>query len=204
MELALVIPYPVVAGMAAMQITTAIVCPFRLYPYLLLGVTPPDWVTTLLFSIAVCCNVLRCLGIRQSVAFVLVLAGLAFFHLHTAAIVATGYFILVHTPIHYWICMKRGQRTSISIAFLLTIAAAFIMRVMKPRGNIVLTYQLQKLVVAHTITEWRIHDYFEELSEEREERSRRHKKRRDQYRKTYGEWMPSWPIQTPTEALHEE
>lgn len=187
MELPLALPFPVLAGMAAMQTTTTIACPIRNYPYLLMGVSIPPWLTTVLFLVAEFLNVSRCVGMRQSAALHAVVGGLALLDMQLATIIGTLYFVCVHTPLHYLACIRRGQRKSVAVASVLTAAAAFMLRVMKPRGNIVLTYKFQKMVIAHTISEWRVQDWYLERAEERE-----FKKNRRARRRMLQLWLPAW------------
>ena len=187
MELPLAIPTPILAGAAAMQITTTVACPLRNYPYLLMGVSVPHWLTNILFLVAEFLNVSRCVGIRQAAAIHAVIGGLALIDMQLATMAGTFYLVAVHTPLHYLVCLRRGQRKSVIIATILTIAAAFVLRVMKPRGNIMLTYKFQKLVIAHTLTEWRVQDWYLERAVQTE-----YNKRRRASRRMMQLWMPAW------------
>ena len=199
MELSVAVPFPVLLSMAGMQMTTSIACPLRLYPYLFTGLSPPDWVVTALFVVAVAYSVSRSIGLRQAAALHVALAGTALIDFHLACVFAAVYFVVIHTPAHFFTCYRRGQRTSLALAVWLMVAAAGIMRVMRPRGNIVLTYHMQKLVVAHTLTEWRVADWFEERMEERTERKRRRARRNARLM-----WLPAWAKERFDQKTHTE
>ena len=198
MELAVAVPFPVLLSMASMQITTSVACPLRMYPYLFAGLSPPNWAVTVFFVVAVFYTISRSIGLRLAVALYIALAGTALIDFHLACVFAAVYFVAVHTPAHFFNCFRRGQRTSLALAVWLMVAAAGIMRVMRPRGNIVLTYHMQKLVVAHALTEWRVADWFEERMEERADR-----KRRRAQRNARRLWLPAWAKPHFEQKTHE-
>ena len=167
MELSTAVPFPTLVFMSAMQIATSISCPFRLYPYMFIGLSPPEWVITTLFVTAVFCTTCKSVGVRKAAALHIILIVTALIDIQRACLLAATYFVFVHTPIHMTVCYRRGQRMSLALTVWLMVSTAAILRVMRPRGNLVLTYQMQKLVVAHTLTEWRVADWFTEWIEER-------------------------------------
>ena len=183
MEVDLFTPAPVVLAMACMHVTTEIACPLRLYAYSLIGLSPPGWLTSALFVASSVCNIGRLFGARIAFALHAVVGGLYLMNKVTAAVVVTAYIVLAHTPMHYYQCWRRGQRLSIAFAVWMTVAMGVILRLMRPSGVFSITYQFQKLVIAHAFSEWRIHDHFDELREDRKVRAVRRARRRA--RRTY-------------------
>jgi hypothetical protein len=130
--------------------------PLHAYPYIVLIIAPevPVVITNMLFLCACIWLIERDVGMRACVTlFLSVLCthlGLGSVY---ATYIASGYFGVVHVPMHYFRCAKRREIISMIIAFSWFGAVLILVRIMpeSPKG-FNLSCGWQHIIVCHTLS----------------------------------------------------
>lgn len=130
--------------------------PLHTYPYIVLIIAPevPPMITNMLFVCACIWLIERDVGMRACAALLVSVMctnlGLGSMY---ATYLASGYFGIVHVPMHYFRCAKRREIISMILAFTWFGAVLILVRIMpeSPVG-FNLSCGLQHIMVCHTLS----------------------------------------------------
>ena len=162
--------------LAAAHGMTDVAAPDLLFPYVVLGLPLPGWLTTALFSAASVVHFASDMGLAMSAAMHVALTAMATRNADASFFLMSVYFCFVHTPLHYLRLLMDGSRgvAAVSIALAITLSMLAISavpawsaraarllppgaRLLTPFGDgsgaIQITHLMQRLVFAHVCVE---------------------------------------------------